>query len=212
MEAVIVEIVVPVVDRFVEQSAAAPDSPARPPASRSSAFSAPFAALHAPGAARAAADPGDGTMSPPSTPSTAGVWRRGDALCWGGDDLVPPLPAASPADAGECAFRGASPPRSRLSPRWDAGAGGRASRCFEARRRLRNTASAMRATAPATAEATPATIGVEFEADPCSCAGVLVSEGGSVAAANGGAGEERPNEVGGRLDCIAKTKPKVVRW
>lgn len=45
--------------------------------------------------------------------------------------------------------------------------------CFETRRRFSNTASVMMI-APATAETTPATMGVESEGDRCSDAGLVV--------------------------------------
>lgn len=148
------------------------------PAPRSSAFAAslPFAA---PDCAcswsgfRAVA----GTMGPPSTaPASAGVCR--DSLYLGGASSSP-SPAAGTADTGGRNPDGRSRPCSRLSSSWVEGtAAGSVMFCFEARRRLRNTASAMRA-APATAEATPATMGVESEADGCS----LVVEAGE------GAGE-----------------------
>lgn len=93
--------------------------------------------------------------------------------------------------------------------------------CLEARRLLKNTASAMRAV-PATAETIPATVGVESEVDVCSgedvVTGLVVevtpNEGagvgiGEVAASYrvgaavgiGGGGESRTY---GQIDCDAR--------
>ena len=82
--------------------------------------------------------------------------------------MLSPLPAATTAEYGGGETSGGC--SSTLPSSWVKGTGAADALvvfCLEARRLLKNTASAIR-TAPATAETIPATVGVESEVDVCS--------------------------------------------